>query len=85
MDETRFKLTDVGTRYLHYRQLLDLWEFGLDILVKYDSSLSEMRRTELEAGIKLLRKQIDVMGDYDPWENKGIIDSIPKNPEDIKD
>lgn len=87
MDDLKFKLEDIGTRYIHYVQLLDLWEFGLDIMKKYTykSSLDEKRVADLEVGINLLRKQIEVMGDYDPYETFDIINSVPKNLEDIKD
>lgn len=88
MDElSTFKLTDVGTRYLHYVQLIDLFETGLGILKKltYTSTLDIERAKELEIAIKLLKKQLDVMGDYDHLETMGIINTIPKNPKDIKD
>lgn len=57
------KPTDVGTRYGHYRELLDLWEAGVDILKNYSTiGKHDLQKLEtLETAVALLRKQIDVL------------------------
>jgi hypothetical protein len=61
------KPTDAGTRYNHYRELLDLWDDGVVVLKRYPSkSQSEAEKlAQLEAATSLLRKQIDIMTGYD--------------------
>lgn len=62
------ELEDVGTRYEHYRELLDLWEDGCIILnIKADDSWG-LTKIELMQGIKsleyaifLLKKQLDIL------------------------
>ena len=65
------KLTDVGTRYEHYRELLDLWENGYDIL---ESRINAPEVTlvptdllklvlELEGAITLMTKQLEIQSD----------------------
>lgn len=60
------KLTDVGTRYQHLRELLDAWEQGL-IGVSGSVARHDVQKVHLEAGVILLRKQIEVMSPETAW------------------
>jgi hypothetical protein len=61
-------LDDTGTRYTHYRELLDLWENSLEIL-KYNqiyyslSSAIEIKK-QLENAVFVLTKQLEIISDY---------------------
>jgi len=85
---TELNLKDVGTRYEHYSQLLSLWESGLEILKKYRLvTEGEFRQlNQLETGIELLRKQIDVLAEFNEsiLTIKMEINSIPRDPSKIK-
>lgn len=62
------ELDDVGTRYEHYRELLDLWEDGCTILnIKAEDSygltkiaiMQEIKN--LEYAVFFIKKQLDIL------------------------
>jgi hypothetical protein len=57
------QLLDVGTRYLHMVQLLEMWENGLVVLSGHPtlSTANVLLKPQLEAGVELLRTHIDTM------------------------
>lgn len=79
------KLTDVGTRYQHLRELLDAWEQGLELMGKY-APADENDRVKLTHGIDLMHKQLNVMSDYgdNRFALARMIDDIPTDPTKIK-
>lgn len=83
-----YKLTDVGTRYMHYAELLELWELNYQIMVKYhyDTPHDTALRTKLESAVELLRKQMVTSGHYVQSVEtvRSIIEAIPEKPEDIQ-
>jgi len=85
------KLTDIGTRYQHYSELLDLWETGVDIMTHLKADLlgdeDKIRIGELQIAVRMLTKQFDVMSDYNRkiYSLCSDIDSIKKNPGEIVD
>ena len=86
MDDTKLALFEQGTRYQHYRDLLELWQSGLEVLNRYTFSSDVIRKQQLEAGIFLLQKQLDVACGYEgkAWELREEIDSITRNVDTIK-
>lgn len=60
---TGSQLEDVGTRYLHMVQLLEMWENGLVVLNGHPTLSTEnvKMKPQLEHGIELLRNHIDTM------------------------
>lgn len=60
-------LDDRGTRYQHYRELIDLWETGAEIIRKYgiaESSETKERLRKLDAAVFLVNTQIEKMSCY---------------------
>lgn len=88
------KLTDVGTRYTHYRDLLELWECGLVVLkesCRLDADSKE-KTAQLKAGVELLRKQIDIGSGFDSnmysdqmWSLRKLINSVPHTAQPLVD
>lgn len=77
-------LEDIGTRFKHYSELLDLWDSGLEILnerKRRESYVNEEQYREIKSAVSLLRKQIDILSGYDPWLVRGLINNIPNNTE----
>lgn len=77
------QLTDVGTRYAHLTDLLDLWEAGQSIMSRYAFDIDKMQKAELEAAIRLLRKHIDSLSNYDykGWNVRDEIEAISRDPQ----
>lgn len=62
------KLTDTGTRYRFYRELLELWQDGLEVLGRiggYKTEGDKEKETKLQGGIELLQRQLDIMSGYE--------------------
>lgn len=83
-------MEDVGTRLQHCTQLLDIWNGGLNILtLKSEASRSVREQQMIEQLIhatELLKKHMTGLhSDYDESSMRKVIDSLPKNAEDIKD
>lgn len=77
----------IATRYQHYRELLDLWEDGLEIIrgFRYHSNTDKERMVKMEAAITLLRTQVDMVAGFDVdvysdclYRLKRRIDEIPE-------
>jgi hypothetical protein len=86
------KPDEIGTRYNHYHDLLELWETGIEVVkgYKYPSKTDKERLTQLEAGVFLLRKQIDILCRYESGQYsdallplKRQVDRISKDPDSI--
>ena len=88
MDFVEAKLTDVGTRFRHWSDLLEAWESGLEITKRHSTQTDhdKERVTQLETGIELLRKQIEVCGRFDAmrWKYFDQVGVIPKDPAKIE-
>jgi hypothetical protein len=88
-------IEDVGTRYTHLSELLDLWKSGFEILTKqkedyinthaYFSNVKEMELKDLESAIRMLEKQLDVLTHYDEerYKVRQIVDAIEMEPKDL--
>jgi hypothetical protein len=86
-------LSHVGTRYQHYQELREIWELGLGVLKgmnpEYLGPTDEAKIGALNNAIFLITKHIDNIGQFGKYGTiehnfRYMIDSIPKNPEDIK-
>jgi hypothetical protein len=79
-----FSLQDVGTRYEHLYDLLELYECAYEILMgKPVRSQEESAQVyELKYAIKLLRKVLESVADMDRkmFDLRRTILSLPKNP-----
>jgi hypothetical protein len=62
------KPDNVGSRYVHYTELLELWEDALVLLIRQDEYSHSTKLKDqiaiMEASIKTLKTQIDVMCGY---------------------
>lgn len=62
-------LDDVGTRYQHYRELLDLWEDGYELLQRSKeltgglTAYNTILMKSLEHAIELMTKQLEIQSD----------------------
>ena len=87
----KMSLTDIGTRYTHLAELADLWRDGLSIHERFmsvDSPSDGVKKNKLEYAIELLQQHMDLLGNFRGSEAASfnrVLDSIPKNPADIKD
>jgi hypothetical protein len=85
------QLTDVGTRYEHYSQLIDQWEVAANQIKKiqpqYRSDREELMMSTLEDCATLLRRQMEAMAKYDTkqWSLRDEINRIPKDPSKIQE
>jgi len=91
-DYNKMKLTDEGTRFQHYSELLSLFEDSLEILKRIHPSYMTAKETyrliDLSCAAKEIRNTLDVMGGFNPWNRGKLgeeIDRIPVNPKEIKD
>ena len=89
MEVSRNKLTDVGTRYEHLRDLSDSWEICIDIIKNKDmlSKDNKERMVKMLVAFEVLNLTIDSYADYkdiDVQYSLGrSVRSIPK-AEEIK-
>jgi hypothetical protein len=62
----RHSLEDVGTRWSHYSQLLDLWQDGLAIMQEQGihGELDKNRADLLTSGIEMLQRHMDSLTEY---------------------
>lgn len=82
----KLSLDDVGTRYRHLTDLLELWQLGLDVINKYNFGIDRENKRKLEHAIDLLKRHLDTKAGYD---TKAInllptIEAIPRDPQSIK-
>ena len=68
------KPVDIGTRYLHYRQLMDLWEDAIVMLERQNTySPNKSIRdniNNIEISLEVLKTQIDVMCQFKAYDYK---------------
>jgi hypothetical protein len=78
-------MADVGTRELHLVELYEQWQIALDILERHDKFAASYKekKEKLEAAIKNLAEYLQK--DYPEYKYKGVIDTLPKNAEEIPD
>ena len=76
-------MDDVGSRISHLLDLYNLWQEGIDILVRYDKHTPgyEDKKKELEIACRLLNYHIEK--DYHEDNYKRVIDLLPARAEDI--
>lgn len=86
MFETQYGLKDVGTRFEHYRELLELWEIGLAIMEEkaFKSDEDTGKIVQLRESTELLRAQLDIMSGFNAgnfsnscYPLKLMIDALP--------
>lgn len=78
------KLEDVGTRYQHYSDLVEVWEEGARLISEY-SHVGKHDQTKLDtltAAIELLRNTLDGIGEYHDLliELRKLVDFVPTDP-----
>jgi hypothetical protein len=76
------KLEDTGTRYQHYRDLVELWESGLAVLKRYINQYDKeglLRIAKLEHAIEMTNRQIETMANFGGKRSSLMfeIDNIP--------
>ena len=85
LSEPTWKTLDLheqGTRFEHYRELLDFWEDGLIALSrinpKYTGQSEETRILQLNTATSLLRTRIDQLSNFDrkKFEVGKVVDEI---------
>lgn len=81
------RLYDVGTRYLHYSELISVWEEGADAIRthSYIGKAEEAKLVGLNAAIELLRNTLDGMAEYhDAMVGlRKLVDWVPTDPAEI--
>jgi len=67
-----YSLGDEGTRWLHYVQLLDLWQDGLAIMQEQGihNELDKNRADLLTSGIDMLQRHLDSLTEYNSRKYK---------------
>jgi len=84
------KSTDVGTRYQHLADLLDIWRAALQIIKQMNPAHrgegDANREIMLEHAVFLLEKHIDTITGYkgEWFDLNRMLDSVPKDPTTIK-
>ena len=75
------KLTDIGSRYLHYSELISVWEEGADLIShhSYIGKHEQGQLDQLNLGIQLLRNTLDGMSDYHDTTAslRSLVDAVP--------
>lgn len=83
----KISLDDTGTRYVHYTELLELWESGIEIMQRRSrfSETDKWKYAELLAAISMLRQQIDILSDARDlvFIQRQLINSVPTDPAKI--
>lgn len=67
LDELRKKkLTDIGTRYEHLRELADAWHDGIIAIEsrQYQNDEDKKKRVQLQSGIDLIERILATLGEY---------------------
>jgi hypothetical protein len=85
LSEPAWKIRDLnesGTRYEHYRELLDLWEDGLVALGSMNPKLmgrsEEMKKLMLDAGVALVKSELTRLSNFDKkkFDLMKVVDDI---------
>ena len=81
-------LSDTGTRYLHYSELISVWEEGAYMISthSYIGKNEQGKLDQLNASIELLRNTLDGMAEYHDMQIalRKLIDWVPTDPNDVK-
>lgn len=77
----QISLDDVGTRYKHYVELLELWESGIPYMEQRArfSDLAKKRLTMLSSAVYMLRQQLDVLSEIGDlvFLQRQLINNVP--------
>jgi len=78
-----YGMNDVGKRIDHLMALQDLWSTALCILTTgtYHTEEERLQVQEIEIALRLLANHMQ--NDYDQTGYAIVINSLPRNPEDI--
>src|ERR1700688_264276 len=80
----RKSLSDIGTRYQFYNELLEMWSDGLEAVnnayKQFANEKDALRKKALTAAISLLTAERDRVADYDTkrFELQREVDRIPR-------
>lgn len=83
--EKKPSLLDQGTRFQHYADLLDYFSDGVEAnkqsYTRSPNPVCQLRLAQLEAAVKLLKKHVELLADYDrhQWKMREDIERIPRN------
>lgn len=81
------KLSDVGTRYQHYSELISVWEEGADMIAShaYIGNSENAKLEALTAAVTLLRNTLDGMAEYhdSQVQLRKLVDWVPTDPTSI--
>lgn len=60
------KLGDIGSRYLHYSELISVWEECAELIIRqsYIGKDAQAKYDALTTSIELIRNTLDGMGEY---------------------
>lgn len=81
------KLSDTGTRYLHYSELISVWEEGAEMISthSYIGKAEQDKLDLLKAAVELLRNTLDGMAEYhdSQVQLRKLVDWVPTDPTNI--
>lgn len=81
------QLEDVGTRYDHLIDFIQLCEDGVEVLngYRYNTPMDSAKKIKLQSAIEITRNILDSMSGYDQYDylTRKSVNSIPK-AEDIR-
>lgn len=81
------KLHDTGTRYLHYSELISVWEEGAEMIAthSYIGKSEQAKLDMLRAAVELLRNTLDGMAEYHDAQValRKLVDWVPTDPTQI--
>jgi len=87
MTYTAKQLEDIGTRYDHLIDLIELCADGVEVLqgYTYNTPMDSAKRAKLQNTIEITRNILDSMSGYDQYDylTRKSVNSIPK-AEDIR-
>jgi hypothetical protein len=79
-DTKLMKLDDVGTRFDHFGELLDLWKEGSEHYRRSHGLSAAMKKEDLEVAVRLLMNTMAVMGgEYDENYYRKEVNIIARN------
>jgi len=75
------KLSDEGSRYLHYSELISVWEEAADIITRsyYIGKENQAKLDSLKSAVELIRNTMDGMSEYQDTvlSLRRLVDLIP--------
>lgn len=79
------KLTDVGSRYLHYSEMISVWEEAAQMIEsqRYVGKDAQQKLDNLRTSIAMLRSTLDGMSEYrdQVLSLRKLVDWVPTDPE----